>query len=658
MNRFSLAKIALVLLLALASGSTWRAAASPLPPTTGLASDPSAVLSGEKIEQSSILAVDFDGDGDKELVVGGVDGMLYVVAYDNGSWSEAWSRQTADDLTAAGAPTGSPCVSDKSDIRSAPAVADLDNDGDLEIVVSTGGDTGNHRNGGILVYSYTSQWSFSLEPSWPQPRIDQVGGGAGAGGSDGCWDGFWSSPALGDLDGDGDLEVVVEGFDRRIHAWHHDGTTVSGWPIYRYATPPDNLLRGGWSSPALGDIDGDGDVEVFVGTDSPPWGGEGSPSPDYSKATVWGIDGDSNSLPGWPVTTQNNVGSSPALGDIDGDGELEVVVGSGDSVEGGDGHRVYAWNADGSAVSGWPQSTAGDMAASPALGDLDGDGDLEVVIGCGHEGDPYNPATCSKMYAWHGDGSSVSGFPLDVSANDGWTGANGLPYGPTLADYDGDGHTDILAVVRWSWGISRIHYNGNTWENDNDGTLESRNSLASSPLVDDIDNDGNLEVAIGGATQSGANGAVYVWDVSGSAVAERPWPMFQHNPARTGRYPLPPALGFSNEIVVFHQYGSSDTATRNVSVWNEGGGEFDWEITHSITRLQVMTSTGTVETAAQTQFVISTTGLLTGWHDLGSVIATGTFEGGDVEGSPRNSSLRLYVGDVQSVYLPLVLKAY
>ena len=91
--------------------------------------------------------------------------------------------------------------------------------------------------------------------------------------------------------------------------------------------------------------------------------------------------------PGWPQTTGDWVESSPALGDLDEDGHLEVIVGSNDM-------KVYAWHGNGTPVAGWPQTTGDIVRSSPALGDLDGDGDPEVVVG-GCSGDrPGVPFSC------------------------------------------------------------------------------------------------------------------------------------------------------------------------------------------------------------------------------------------------------------------------
>jgi len=75
----------------------------------------------------------------------------------------------------------------------------------------------------------------------------------------------------------------------------------------------------------------------------------------------------------WSVETGDEVDSSPALGDLDEDGHLDVVVGSND-------RDVYALDGT-SGAELWSFTTGGPVASSPALGDLDGDGNQDVVIG-------------------------------------------------------------------------------------------------------------------------------------------------------------------------------------------------------------------------------------------------------------------------------------
>jgi hypothetical protein len=494
-------------------------------------------LSGANIRESSPAATDFNADGYKEIVVGGTDGVLHVVSFNGTSWAEVWSRQTNLDINAANPPH--PNADNK--IRSSPAIADLDNDGHLDIVIAVGGDVhvpeSDRRNGGVLVYRYNSAWSFSLieqlsgdgSRGWPQPRIDQVGANAGYSDPDGLWDGIMTTPALGDLDGDGDLEIVVAGIDRRIHAFHHNGVVVDGWPIYRYNG--DNLLRGGLSSPALGDIDDDGLPEVVVGTMSPPWGGSGSPAPDYEKGTVWAINGDSTNVPGFPIETEQYIHSSPALGDIDNDGQLEIVAGVGWGTTGRE-NIVYAWNHDGTPLPNWPRETVGVMAAPPALGDIDDDGELEIVIGCGAH---YDTNSCgdgdAKLYAWDADGSLLSGFPTEAPSPNPWVsgGSYAMPYSPVLADLDGDGTVEIVSVHLGSYGLSIVEPDGSASEQRY--SAYENGGLKASPLVDDVDNDGVLETVVGGGSD---HASIVIWDESGSTSSARPWPTFSHDMLRTG----------------------------------------------------------------------------------------------------------------------------
>ena len=327
-----------------------------------------------------------------------------------------------------------------------------------------------------------------------------------------------SSPALGDIDGDGDIEVVVGSYKGKVYAWHHNGSTVKGWPRY----------TGGeiHSSPALGDIDGDGDIEVVVGSS---WDGG-----KRGKIYVWHHNG--SIVKGWPKKAGSYDGfSTPALGDIDGDGDLEIVVGLYHiSSEQG---KVYAWHHDGSTVKGWPKYTGDGVSSSPALGDIDGDGDMEVVVGS------YD----NKVYAWHHDGSTVKGWPR--------TTGDGVVSSPVLGDIDGDGDLEIV-VGSWDDKVYAWHHDGSIVEG---WPKTTGRSIWSSPALGDMDKDGDIEVFI-----CSYDGKVYAWHHNGSTV--KGWPKTTDSDIYSSYYS--PALGDIDgsgdiEIVV----GSDD----KVYAWHHDG---------------------------------------------------------------------------------------
>jgi PKD repeat protein len=423
----------------------------------------------------------------------------------------------------------------------------------------------------------------------------------------------FSSPALGDLDGDGELEVVI-GSDK-MYAWHHDGSPVAGWP----QTP-----GGGWSSPALADIDGDGDTEVVFGSsDSNVYARhhDGTPVTGWPRVTGYAVygapalgdlesdgglevligSGDGNvyawhhegtPVTGWPKATGSEVHGAPALGDLDGDGEVEVVIGSwdnnvyawhhdGSAVTGwpqitgdlvnssaalgdldGDGElevligsfdsKVYAWHHDGSPVMGWPQTTGGAVESSPALGDLDGDGEPEVVVGSGD----------SKVYAWHHDGSPLTGWPR--------TTGDVIISSPALGDLDGDG--DLEAVV------SSEDYSVYAWHHD--GALvagwpqTTGDRIYSSPALADLDGDGDVEVVVGSEDRK-----VYAWSCDTPTDDSLPWPMFHHDALRTGLYApavLEPGAHFTASPLAGTpplQVTFTDRSTDNPTSWSWDFGD-------------------------------------------------------------------------------------
>jgi uncharacterized protein (TIGR03382 family) len=193
-------------------------------------------------------------------------------------------------------------------------------------------------------------------------------------------------PAVGDLDGPGPRgkEIVVASWDGYLYVWDRDGQLASGFPV---------------------ELD-----RSFVSETGP------------EKVLDSGVFG------------------SPVLFDLDGDGALEIVVGAMD------GH-VYAWHDDGASVAGFPVllQTGAQVARivqTPSIGDIDGDGAPEIVVG---NNEFYTGL--GKLYALHADGSPVAGWPISLPTQDVLPVIGvGLPNNTALADVDGDGVLDIAAT--------------------------------------------------------------------------------------------------------------------------------------------------------------------------------------------------------------------
>ena len=203
---------------------------------------------------SSPVIADIDADGQNEIVFGHQDGM--VRAYE-GDGSLKWATAAVPTVN-----TGNGCNGQggASAVDSSPAVADIDEDGTPEVIVGVGSTWVANQNGGIIVFdgkTGAKEWGSAL-------GRDTGDVWANSGSPDGWCEGVFSTPSIGDIDGDGHLDVVFASFDFYICAVDRTGTPLSGFPVNN-----DDSV---WSSAALFDIDGDDDMKIFIGGDSTPGG--------------------------------------------------------------------------------------------------------------------------------------------------------------------------------------------------------------------------------------------------------------------------------------------------------------------------------------------------------------------------------------------------
>ena len=284
------------------------------------------------------------------------------------------------------------------------------------------------------------------------------------------------SVAMGDVDGDGDLDLVMDG-----------AFTGSGYGIAvlsnrgnrNFQLQNSYPLTGQIYSIALGDVDRDGDLDIVVA--------------DYSSQQIRVLLNQGNgsfATPGATYTVGSNNPYFVALGDLDGDGDLDVVTANENATN---NVSVLLNSGDGTFTLA-ATYTLGGPSYSVALGDVDGDGDLDLAV-------PNGAENSNQVWVLLNQGNGSFATPPATYE------VGSRPYGVALGDLDGDGDLDLVTGNRTSADVSVRLNNG-------DGTFGPHVNYAvvnpvQTVVLGDMDGDGDLDVVTGNVSGSVSVGVLF-----------------------------------------------------------------------------------------------------------------------------------------------------
>ena len=230
--------------------------------------------------------VDLDADGDYDLFIGEQFGISFAYKNTGSASSPNWTRNSSCDLPDVG-------------MGSKPAFADLDNDGDYDLLIGEGPTA--------KAYAYENTGSASspiwtANSSWDSPSLE--------------WNGC--KPALADLDNDGDYDLLLYAASvGNTYAYENTGSASS--PIWTRKSSWDPPAMGQGATSDFADLDGDGDYDLLVGNKT----GATSAYENTGSASspIW------TRKSSWDPPDVAGQSAKPALADLDGDGDYDLLIG-------------------------------------------------------------------------------------------------------------------------------------------------------------------------------------------------------------------------------------------------------------------------------------------------------------------------------------------
>jgi len=412
-------------------------------------------------QNASIVMADADYANGSEIYLGDKNRKLYAWDAGGGELNPPFPIET------------------QGEIWSTAAVADLDKDGDQEIMWGS-------RDSRFYIVNHDGSPAFGESPIF----VDVATTGTE----------LRSVVTVADIDQDAELEFLFGSDAGYLFAFNHDGTGVLN-PNGVLFQAPGAGSASIWGTIAVGDVADDGQRRIFFSS---------------ANDSVYGIRANGTRLPGFPRGGGGDFRGGVSLGDIDADGTMEILAGSLDG-------KLYAWNHNGTNYgtlgNGAILVTGGEIRNAPALGNLDGDPQLEIVIGS-HDG---------KSYAINHDGSTFRAGQTGgvFQPHTGAGGAGQITGGAIIVDVDNDGSYEIF------YGRDETFYGFHS----NGATIVglpiiTAGRIFGCPAAGDLDGDGDVDVAFASFDQT-----VNVLDYSGAAnETTLMWPMLGRSQYHTAVY--------------------------------------------------------------------------------------------------------------------------
>lgn len=432
------------------------------------------------------VVADLDGDlsNGKEIVVATLNGTVQAIS---SSGSLLWSART---------PNANCSETPESDkMHSSAVVGDLYGTGELYVVAGYGGFRGKVCDGGVVAYRAKTgelAWTFSIKNFAKRERFFAFRHAV------------YGTPTLADIDRDGRLEIGFGSFDRNVYLLNADGT------VRWYYNAADTVFTSPAFANVAGDADLEMIVGTDISKNTrlkPPTPNGGYVYALRAAAKVKAgtkFSFRSSELQQWRAQFDQVIQSSPVLADLlPANPGLEVVIGNGCYFPERHGARRGKWIKVLSATTGKVLKTLTTTACTPttvAVGDINNDGLLEVVVPISGSSTAGGDGV-SRITAWQPASDRIvwSVQPMLGTRTDSMAGFYNRT--PVLADVNGDGAVEVL--VNYSKGV--VVLSGSSGEHltcDSSPCtkplLTTDSLLQGSSSVGDTDGDGVNEILVGG----------------------------------------------------------------------------------------------------------------------------------------------------------------